>query len=391
MKAIQDVIIVSAKRTPMGSFMSSLSTMPAPKLGSIAISAAVKESTLDVKEINECYMGNVCQAFQGQAPSRQAALGAGLLDSTPCTTVNKVCASGAKAIMQAAQNISVGHANCMVAGGMESMSNVPFVQPRLAEAYASRTLADLIVHDGLTDAYGKFHMGLCAENTNKEMNITREEQDEYAAGSYTKSKNAWESGKFDSEICHVEVPRKRKDSVFVKIDEEFSRADLSKFSKLRPAFDKQGSVTAANASTLNDGAAACVLASSDYANANNLPKLAKIISFSDAATKPIDFPIAPALAIPVALARAGLSVDDIAHWEINEAFSSVVLANIKLLGLDPKKVNPNGGGVSLGHPIGMSGARIVVTLAHNLKSGEYGCASICNGGGGASAIIIQKL
>lgn len=392
MAAIKNVVILGAKRTPMGSFMSKMSAVPATKLGSIAIQSAVEQAGVKPEQVEECYMGNVCQAGQGQAPTRQAALGAGLELSTPCTTVNKVCASGTKAIMQAAQNIMTGHVDCMVAGGMESMSNVPFVQKRVAEGYAQRVLSDLIVHDGLTDAYGKFHMGMCAENTNKEQNITREEQDEYATNSYKRAAAAWESGKFDAEICHVTIPGKRgKPDTVISIDEEHTKADYTKFPKLRPAFDKAGSVTAANASTLNDGAAACVLASEEFAEKNGLSPLAKVISFADAATKPIDFPIAPALAVPKALEKAGLSADDIAHWEVNEAFSSVALANIKMLGLDSEKVNPNGGAVSIGHPIGMSGARIVVTLAHNLKSGEYGCASICNGGGGASAMIIQKL
>lgn len=391
-KVIKDVVIVGAKRTPMGSFMASLSSVPATKLGSVAIAAAVESSGVKPEQVQECYMGNVSQAFQGQAPARQAALGAGLSNTTPCTTVNKVCASGTKAIMQAAQNIMVGHADCMVAGGMESMSNVPFAQPRQAEGYAQRVLHDLIVHDGLTDAYGKFHMGICAENTNKVMGITREEQDAYAIGSYKKAQDAWESGKFDAEIAPVTIPGKRgkPDTIFAK-DEEHVKANFDKFPNLRPAFDKAGSVTAANASTLNDGAAAAVLCSTEFAEANNLKPLAKIISMSDAAGEPIDFPIAPAKAVPIALDRAGLTKDDIAHWEVNEAFSAVAIANQKLLDLDPSKVNPNGGAVSIGHPIGMSGARIVVTLAHNLKSGEYGCASICNGGGGASAIIIQKL
>jgi len=390
-RALHDVVIIGAKRTPMGSFMSKLSSVPATKLGSIAIQAAVAQSGVKPEQVQECYMGNVCQAAQGQAPARQAALGAGLSNTTPCTTVNKVCASGTKAIMQAAQNIMVGHANCMVAGGMESMSNVPFVQRRQPEAYAARTLDDLIVHDGLTDAYGKFHMGICAENTNKEMSITREEQDEYATNSYKRAAEAWGTGKFDQEICSVTFPGKRgKPDTIIDIDEEHTKADYNKFPKLRPAFDKEGSVTAANASTLNDGAAATILCSSEFAEENNLSPLAKIISMADAAGKPIDFPIAPARAVPIALERAGLTKDDISHWEINEAFSAVAIANMKLLDLDHSKVNPNGGAVSIGHPIGMSGARIVVTLAHNLKSGEYGCASICNGGGGASAIIIQK-
>merc|ERR1711981_876673 len=392
MKALNEVVIVGAKRTPMGSFMSKLAGVPATKLGSIAIEAAVARAGISKDQVQECYMGNVCQAAQGQAPTRQAALGAGLSDSTPCTTVNKVCASGTKAIMQAAQNIMTGHASCMVAGGMESMSNVPFVQKRIAEPYAARVLQDLIVHDGLTDAYGKFHMGMCAENTNKVMSISREEQDAYATESYRRATEAWANGAFNDEICEVVIPGKRgKPDTVVNIDEEYTKAKPEKFPGLRPAFDKNGSVTAANASTLHDGAAACVLTSAEFAEANGLKPLARIVSFSDAATKPIDFTIAPALAVPIALERAGITQDDIARWEVNEAFSAVAIANMKKLGLDHAKVNPNGGAVSIGHPIGMSGARIVATLAHNLKSGEYGCASICNGGGGASCIIIQKL
>lgn len=392
MRALNEVVIVGAKRTPMGSFMSKLAGVPATKLGSIAIEAAVAHAGISKEQVQECYMGNVCQAGQGQAPTRQAALGAGLSVSTPCTTVNKVCASGTKAIMQAAQNIMTGQVDCMVAGGMESMSNVPFIQKRNVEGYAARVLTDLIVNDGLTDAYGKFHMGMCAENINKEMSISREEQDNYAIQSYQRSTAAWDSGLLAQECVDVVLPGKRgKPDTVVSIDEEFTKAKLDKFGSLRPAFDKAGSVTAANASTLNDGAAAAVMCSAAFAEANGLTPLARIVSFSDAATQPIDFTIAPALAVPIALARAGLAVEDISQWEVNEAFSSVAIANQRKLGLDIEKVNPNGGAVSIGHPIGMSGARIVNHLCYSLKSGEFGCASICNGGGGASAIIVQKL
>jgi len=392
MKALNEVVIVGAKRTPMGSFMSKLAGVPATKLGSIAIEAAVAHAGIQKDQVQECYMGNVCQAGQGQAPARQAALGAGLSNKTPCTTVNKVCASGTKAIMQAAQNIMTGSADCMVAGGMESMSNVPFIQKRNVEGYAARVLQDLIVNDGLTDAYGKFHMGMCAENINKEMGITREEQDAYAIQSYNRSAKAWESGLLAQECCDVIIPGRRgKPDTVVSEDEEYKKAKLDKFGALRPAFDKAGSVTAANASTLNDGAAAAILCSAEFAAANNLTPLAKIVSFSDAATQPIDFTIAPALAVPIALARAGLTAADIAQWEVNEAFSAVAIANQRKLDLDMDKVNPNGGAVSIGHPIGMSGARIVNHLCYSLKSGEFGCASICNGGGGASALILQKL
>ncbi|KAF6101841.1 acetyl-CoA acetyltransferase 1 [Phyllostomus discolor] len=305
-------------------------------------------------------MGNVLQGGEGQAPTRQAVLGAGLPVSTPCTTVNKVCASGMKAIMMASQNLMCGHQDVMVAGGMESMSNVPYVMNRGATPYGGVKLEDLIVKDGLTDVYNKIHMGNCAENTAKKMNIPREEQDTYAISSYTRSKAAWEAGKFGNEVIPVTITVK-------------------------------GTVTAANASTLNDGAAAVVLMTADAARRLNVKPLARIAAFADAAVEPIDFPIAPAYAVPKVLKDAGLKKEDVTMWEINEAFSLVVLANIKMLQIDPQKVNINGGAVSLGHPIGMSGARIVTHLVHALKQGEYGLASICNGGGGASAILIQKL
>ncbi|KAG7516797.1 acetyl-CoA acetyltransferase, mitochondrial [Solea senegalensis] len=389
---LNEVVIVSAVRTPMGSFKGSLAAVPATKLGSIAIKGAIVKAGIAPEEVKEVYMGNVLQAGEGQAPTRQALLAAGLTQGTPATTINKVCASGMKSIMMAAQSLMCGHQDVMVAGGMESMSNVPYVMARETPAYGGVRLEDLIVKDGLTDVYNKFHMGNCAENTAKNYNITREEQDAYAIGSYSRSKAAFESGLLAKEIVSVSIPQRGKPDVVVSEDEEWRRVDFSKVPKLKAVFQKEnGTVTAANASTLNDGAAALVLMTADAAKRLNVTPLARIIAFADAAVAPIDFPIAPAYAVPKVLDAAGLKKDDIAMWEINEAFSVVVLANIKMLDIDPAKVNVNGGAVSLGHPIGMSGARIVGHMVHNLTSCQYGLAGICNGGGGASSIIIQKL
>uniref|UniRef100_A0A665W7V8 acetyl-CoA C-acetyltransferase n=1 Tax=Echeneis naucrates TaxID=173247 RepID=A0A665W7V8_ECHNA len=378
-------------RTPMGSFRGSLAAVPATKLGSIAIKGAIDKAGIAPDEVKEVYMGNVLQAGEGQAPTRQALLGAGLNLSTPATTINKVCASGMKSIMMAAQSLMCGHQDVMVAGGMESMSNVPYVMTRETPAYGGVRMEDLIVKDGLTDVYNKFHMGNCAENTAKNCKITREEQDAYAIGSYSRSKAAYESGVLAKEIVPVSIPQRGKPDVVVSEDEEWRRVDFSKVPKLKLKFYFSGTVTAANASTLNDGAAALVLMTADAAKRLNVTPLARIVSFADAAVAPIDFPIAPAYAAPKVLEAAGLKKDDISMWEINEAFSVVVLANIKMLDIDASKVNVNGGAVSLGHPIGMSGARIVGHMVHNLKSGQYGLAGICNGGGGASSILIQKL
>uniref|UniRef100_A0A8C1X1V5 acetyl-CoA C-acetyltransferase n=1 Tax=Cyprinus carpio TaxID=7962 RepID=A0A8C1X1V5_CYPCA len=390
----QEVVIVSAVRTPIGSFKGSLSTVPATKLGSIAIKGAVEKAGIPVEEVKEVYMGNVLQAGEGQAPTRQALLGAGLPLSTPATTINKVCASGMKSIMMAAQSLMCGHQDVMVAGGMESMSQVPYVMAREAPPYGGVNLEDLIVKDGLTDVYNKFHMQMyctCAENTAKNSGISREEQDAFAINSYSRSKAAWESGILAKEVVSVSIPQKGKPDIVVKEDEEYKKVDFSKVPKLRAVFQKEnGTVTAANASTLNDGAAALVLMTADAAKRLNVTPLAKILAFADAAVAPIDFPIAPAFAVPKVLKKVGVKKEDIAMWEINEAFSVVVLANIKMLDIDPDKVNINGGAVSLGHPIGMSGARIVGHMVHNLKSGQYGLAGICNGGGGASSILIQK-
>ncbi|XP_039255476.1 acetyl-CoA acetyltransferase, mitochondrial-like [Styela clava] len=390
---VNKVVIASAMRTPIGSFQGSLSSIPTTELGSIAIKAAIDKAGVPMNEVGEVYMGNVLQAAEGQAPTRQAALGAGLPTSTPCTTINKVCASGMKAIMLASQSLMLGHQSVMVAGGMESMSNVPFTMPRTPPTYGGVQLQDLIVGDGLTDVYNKFHMGCCGEDTAEKFNFSREDQDNYAISSYKRSAAAVKAGHLSAEITPVTIPGKRgKPDVVVAEDEEYKRVNYDKLPTLRAVFKKDnGTVTAGNASTLNDGAAALVLMTSDAADRLNVKPLARVVSFADAALEPIDFPTAPAYAIPKALDMAGLKAHDIALWEVNEAFSVVALANIKLLGIDSEKVNVDGGAVSLGHPIGMSGARIVGHLVHRLKPGEYGCAGICNGGGGASAIVIEKL
>ncbi|XP_011876981.1 PREDICTED: acetyl-CoA acetyltransferase, mitochondrial [Vollenhovia emeryi] len=390
---LNDVVIVSAVRTPMGSFLGSLSSVSATKLGAVAVQAAIERAGVTKEQVKEVYMGNVCQGFLGQAPARQAALFAGLPKSTICTTVNKVCASGMKSVMLASQSLQCGHQEIVLAGGMESMSNVPYYLARGETSYGGLKLEDGIVFDGLTDVYNKCHMGNCAENTAKKLSITRQQQDEYAIGSYKRSAAAYENNVFKDELVSVGVPQKKgKPDVSVTEDEEYKRVNFDKFGKLSTVFQKEnGTVTAGNASTLNDGAAALVLMTSDAAQRLNLKPLARVVAFQDAATDPIDFPIAPAFAVPPLLQNAGVNKNDVALWEINEAFSVVVVANQKLLDIDPAKVNVHGGAVSLGHPIGMSGARIVVHLVHALKAGEKGVASICNGGGGASSILIEKL
>ncbi|XP_014211238.1 acetyl-CoA acetyltransferase, mitochondrial [Copidosoma floridanum] len=390
---LKDVVIVSAVRTPMGSFLGSLSSLSATKLGAVAIQAAIERASIAKEQVTEVYMGNVCQAYLGQAPARQATLFAGLPKSTICTTINKVCASGMKSVMLGAQALQCGHQEVILAGGMESMSNVPFYLKRGETTYGGVKLEDGIVFDGLTDVYNKFHMGNCAENTAKKLGITREQQDEYAISSYMRSAAAYEQSIFQDELVPVNVPQKRgKPDVVFFADEEYKKVNFEKFKKLTTVFQKEnGTVTAGNASTLNDGAAALVLTTADNAQKLNLKPLARIVGFQDAATDPIDFPIAPAIAIPTLLKNAGVNKNDIALWEVNEAFSVVAVANQKLLDIDPAKVNAHGGAVSLGHPIGMSGARIIVHLVHALKTGEKGVASICNGGGGASSILIQKL
>ncbi|XP_043266663.1 acetyl-CoA acetyltransferase, mitochondrial isoform X2 [Venturia canescens] len=389
---LKDVVIVSAARTPMGSFLGSLSSLSATKLGAVAIQAAIERAGIPKEQIQEVYMGNVCQGYLGQAPARQATLFAGLPKSTICTTVNKVCASGMKSVMLASQAIQCGNQDILIAGGMESMSNVPFYLKRGDTTYGGMKLEDGIVFDGLTDVYNKCHMGNCAEHTAKKFGISRKDQDDFAIGSYKRSAAAWQQNLFKDEIVPVNVAQKKgKPDVVVAEDEEYKRVNVDKFHTLRTVFQENGTVTAGNASTLNDGAAALLLTNSEVAQKLNLKPLARVVGFQDAATDPIDFPIAPALAIPTLLKNANVNKDDVALWEINEAFSAVVVANQKLLEIDPSKINVHGGAVSLGHPIGMSGARIIVHLVHALKAGEKGVASICNGGGGASSILIEKL
>lgn len=392
---MKEVYIVSAVRTPIGSFLGSLSTVPAPRLGAAAIKGALEKAGIDQKEVNEVFMGNVLQANVGQAPARQAAIYAGISDQVPCTTVNKVCASGMKAIMLGAQSIMTGDNDVVVAGGMENMSMVPHYLPssRTGQKFGDVQLVDGMVKDGLTDVYNNFHMGNAAELCAKECNISREEQDAFAIQSYERSAAAWKAGKFKDEIVPVAVPQRKGDPIMFSEDEEYKNVKMDKIPELRPAFQKEGTVTAANASTLNDGASALVLMSKEKAEALNLKPIARIVSFADAAQAPEWFTTAPSKALPKALQKAGLNKDQIDYWELNEAFAVVGLANNKELGLDPAKVNIHGGAVSLGHPLGNSGSRIIVTLLNVLKqnNGKYGAAGICNGGGGASAMIIESV
>lgn len=389
-----EVYIVAAVRTPIGSFMGGLSTIPAPKLGAAAIKGALEKSGLSADKIDEVFMGNVMSANLGQAPARQAAMFAGLSNNVPCTTVNKVCASGMKALALAAQTIKAGDNHIVVAGGMENMSMVPhYVQARNGVKLGNITMTDGMVKDGLTDVYNDTHMGNCAELCAKENNITREEQDAFAIDSYNRSSAAWDAGKFDNEIVPVEVPQRRGDAIIVSKDEEYTNVKMDKIPSLRGAFQKDGTVTAANASTLNDGASALILASKEAVEKHGLTPIAKITSYADAAHAPEWFTTAPSKAIPVALKKAGMTVGDIDYWELNEAFALVGIANTRELGLDPAKVDVNGGAVSLGHPLGNSGSRIIVTLINVLKQngGKFGGAGICNGGGGASAMIIENV
>tara|TARA_R110002074_G_scaffold213733_3_gene383471 strand:+ start:2642 stop:3817 length:1176 start_codon:yes stop_codon:yes gene_type:complete len=391
---MKEVVIVSAVRTPIGSFMGGLSTMPAPRLGAIAIEGALKKINLDPALVNEVIMGNVVQAGTGQAPARQAAIFAGIPNTVPCTTINKVCASGMKAVMQGAQAIALGDADIIVAGGMENMSLIPhYVQMRTGTKFGPSTLIDGMQKDGLVDAYDENAMGVCADACALKYNFSREDQDAYAIQSYTRSSKAWETGKFDNEVIPVAVPQRRGEPKMITKDEEYTNVFMDKIPNLRPAFSKDGTVTAANASTINDGAAALVLISREKANELNLKPLAVIKSYADAAHEPEWFTTAPAKALPKALAKSNLSIEDIEFFEFNEAFSVVGLANMKLLGLSDNNVNVNGGAVSLGHPLGCSGARILITLMNVLEqnNAKLGAAAICNGGGGASAIIIERV
>ena len=391
---MKEIVIVSAKRTPMGSFGGSLSSVPATKLGAIAIKGALDSIDLDSNLVDEVFMGNVLQANLGQAPCRQAAIFAGINENTPCTTINKVCASGMKAIFLAAQSIKCGDSEIVIAGGMENMSMVPhYYNARKAKKLGDVKLTDGMVKDGLTDAYNKVHMGSCADECAKEYNISRAEQDNFAIQSYKKASDAIKNGLFENEIVEVNIPQRKGDDIIIKEDEEYKNVKLEKLPKLKPVFSTNGTVTAANASTLNDGASALVLMSLEKANELNLKPLAKIISYADASQEPKWFTTSPTKAIQKALEKSNLNTEDIDYWELNEAFSVVGIVNTKLLKIDPKKVDVNGGAVALGHPLGSSGSRIVITLINVLKQNKakIGVAGICNGGGGASALIIENI
>ncbi len=387
------VVIVAAARTPIGSFMGSLSTIEAPKLGAIAIKEVLNRVNLPPSLVNEVIMGNVVQAGEGQAPARQAAIYAGIPNTVPCTTINKVCASGMKAVMQGTQAISLGDAEIVVAGGMENMSLIPhYLYLRKGNKFGSATLIDGMQKDGLVDAYDQNAMGTCADACASKYNFTREDQDKFAIQSYKRSAKAWESGKFKEEVVPVEVPQRRGEPVIINEDEEFKNVKFDKIPSLRPAFTKDGTVTAANSSTINDGAGAVLLMSEKKAKELGINPIATVLSYADAAHEPNWFTTAPAKALPKAINKINLTIDQIDFFELNEAFSIVGLANIKLLNLSDKKVNINGGAVSLGHPLGCSGVRILITLINVLKqnNGKIGAAAICNGGGGASAMIIEN-
>ena len=388
------VVIVAAVRTPIGSFMGGLSTVSAPRLGAVAIKGALDKIQLDANLVDEVFMGNVVQAGVGQAPARQAAIYAGLPNSVACTTVNKVCASGMKSVMLGAQAIQCGDAEIVVAGGMENMSLIPhYMHLRNGYKFGPATMIDGMQKDGLTDAYDNNAMGVCADLCAAEYKFTRKDQDNFAIQSYERSAKAWESGKFDNEIVPVAVPQRKGDPIIISKDEEYTNVKLDKIPSLNAVFTKDGTVTAANASTINDGAAAVVLMSEEKALSLGLKPLAYIRSYADAAQEPKWFTTTPSKAIPKALEKAGLTINDVDYFEFNEAFAVVGLANTKILGLDDTKVNVNGGAVSLGHPLGCSGARIIVTLLNVLEqnNGKIGVAAICNGGGGASAIVIEKI
>jgi acetyl-CoA C-acetyltransferase len=390
----KEVYIVAAARTPMGSFMGSLASISATQLGSTAIKGALEKGNIAADIVDEVFMGNVLQAGVGQAPARQAALGAGLGQNVPCTTVNKVCASGMKAIMLGAQSIIAGDNEIVVAGGMESMSQTPhYLDGRNGTKFGNITMLDGITKDGLLDVYSNVPMGNCAELCATEHNFTREDQDNFAITSYTRAAEAWKAGRFNDEIVPVSVPQRKGDPILFTEDEEYKNVFIDKIPSLRPAFDKAGTITAANASTINDGASAVVLASKEAVEKYGLKPIAKIVSYADAAHAPEWFTTAPTKAVGKALEKAGMQTSDIHFWELNQAFSVVGLANMKLLGLDPAKVDVNGGAVALGHPLGNSGSRVIVTLINVLKqnNAKYGGAGICNGGGGASAMIIENI
>ncbi len=390
----KEVVIVSAVRTPIGSFMGSLSTVPAPKLGATAIKAALDKIGLAPEKVDEVIMGNVVQAGTGQAPARQAAIFAGIPNTVPCTTINKVCASGMKAVMQGVQSILSGDAKVIVAGGMENMSLIPHISyARKGSKFGSVTMQDAMQVDGLVDVYDQQAMGVFADACAVKYDFSREDQDNFAVESYTRSAKAWDAGKFDNEVIPVAVPQRRGEPVMVTSDEEYKNVKMEKIPNLRAAFTKEGTVTAANASTINDGAGAVILMDKETAEANGLDILATIKGYADGAHEPEWFTTAPAKALPKALDKAGIALDDVDFFEFNEAFSVVGLANMKILGLDPSVVNVNGGAVSLGHPLGCSGVRILITLINVLKqnNAKIGAAAICNGGGGASALVIENV
>lgn len=389
----KEVVIVSAARTPIGSFLGALSSIPAPRLGAVAIKGALDKINLDPSLVQEVIMGNVVQAGTGQAPARQAAIYAGIPNTVPCTTVNKVCASGMKSVMLAAQAIALGEADIIVAGGMENMSLIPhYYHARTGTKFGPAQMEDGMQKDGLVDAYDNNAMGVCADTCATEYKFSREDQDNFAIQSYKRSAAAWEAGKFDNEVVPVEVPQRRGDAIILSKDEEFSNVRIDKIPDLRPAFTKDGTVTAANSSTINDGAGAMVLMSKEKALELGLKPLATIKGYADAAHEPEWFTTAPAKALPKALDRAGISLSDVEYFEFNEAFAVVGLANMKILGLNDHNVNVNGGAVSLGHPLGCSGVRILITLLNVLEqnNAKIGAAAICNGGGGASAVVIER-
>ena len=390
---IKKVVIVSAVRTPIGSFMGSLSPLSATKLGAIAIKGALDKINLDATLVQEVYMGNVVQAGVGQAPARQAAISAGIPDTVPCTTINKVCASGMKAVINAAQTIALGDADVVIAGGMESMSNIPhYLHMRNGHKFGPKSMEDGMQIDGLIDAYDNNAMGVSADLCASEYKLTREEQDNYSIQSYNRSAKAWADGKFNEEVIPVEIPQRRGEPIVFSEDEEYKNVRMEKIPTLRPVFTKDGTVTAANASTINDGAGAMILMSEEKANELNLTPLATIISYADAAQEPQQFITAPSKALPKALDKANISIYDVDYFEFNEAFAVAGLSNIKILGLNDSNINVNGGAISLGHPLGCSGVRILITLINVLKQNDakIGAAAICNGGGGASAMIIER-
>lgn len=395
-KEVQDAYILSAARTPCGVFNGAFTTVPAPQLGATAIKAAIERSTLPKEKITHVYMGNVLGAGAGQAPARQAAIFAGLSSGVEATTINKVCASGMKAVSIAAQQIELGQEEALVAGGMENMSQVPYYLKRAGQQppFGNQTMEDGLIKDGLWDVYNQIHMGNCAETTAKKFEVSREEQDEFAILSYKRAQEAWKNKLFEEEIVPVTVKGKKGETI-VSEDEGYNKLKLEKVPTLKPAFDRSGSgtVTAANSSSFNDGASALVLTNKalakEYGGSSKV--LARICGYADAALDPIDFPVAPAKVVPIALERAGVKQEDIKVWEFNEAFAAVIKANAKILGLGVDNVNPRGGAIALGHALGSSGSRIITTLLHQLKPGEYGCAAICNGGGAATGIVVQRV